>query len=243
LSEQFKNPIKRIIERCKIGTSSTHLYDRFLSWLGTRTSTKSDKVKQKVHSPAIKEHAFKALVRPKLEYRITIWDPHTQQQKLPIEQIQRRAARYVSNRYHNTSSVTDMMSDLNWAPLEVRRIRYTHIILQSYTPLSCHTIFKPINSSWHQIQTHKSKFIQAHIDIKRLLQILIVILPQVYHTLELTAYNIYHCRHSWRCQEHDPSICLDSNFHTIITHGSYQMYIVLTFDSLCIVYMLTLCIN
>jgi hypothetical protein len=24
----------------------------------------------------------------------------------------------------NTSSVTDMMSDLNWAPLEVRRIRY-----------------------------------------------------------------------------------------------------------------------
>jgi hypothetical protein len=35
-----------------------------------------------------------------------------------------RAARYVSNRYHNTSSVTDMMSDLNWAPLEVCRIRY-----------------------------------------------------------------------------------------------------------------------
>jgi hypothetical protein len=78
----------------------------------------------KVHSPAIKEHAFKALVRPKLEYCNTIWDPHTQQQKLQIEKIQRRAARYVSNRYHNTSSVTDMMSDLNWAPLEVRRIRY-----------------------------------------------------------------------------------------------------------------------
>jgi hypothetical protein len=43
---------------------------------------------QKVHAPAIKEHAFKALVRPKLESRITIWDPHTQQQKLPIEKIQ-----------------------------------------------------------------------------------------------------------------------------------------------------------
>jgi hypothetical protein len=59
--------------------------------------------------------------------------------------------------------------------------------------------------------------------------------------LELTAYNIYHCRHSCRFQEHDPSICLDSNFHTIITHthSSYQMYIVLTFDLLFIVYMLT----
>ena len=49
---------------------------------------------------------------------------HTQQQKLQIEKNQRRAARYVSNRYHNTNSATDMMSDLNWAPLEVRRIRY-----------------------------------------------------------------------------------------------------------------------
>jgi hypothetical protein len=60
----------------------------------------------KVHSPAIKEHAFKALVRLKLEYCNTIWDPHTQQQKFQIEKIQRRAAHYVNNRYHNTSSVT-----------------------------------------------------------------------------------------------------------------------------------------
>jgi hypothetical protein len=46
LSEQLKNPINKIIERCKIGTSSTHLDDRVLSWLGTSTSTKSGKVKQ-----------------------------------------------------------------------------------------------------------------------------------------------------------------------------------------------------
>ena len=41
----------------------------------------------KVHSPAIKEHAFKTLVRPKLEYCNTIRDPHTQQQKLQIEKF------------------------------------------------------------------------------------------------------------------------------------------------------------
>jgi hypothetical protein len=101
----------------------------------------------KVHQPAIKEHAFKALVRSKFEYCNTIWDPHTHQQKLQIENIQRRATRYVSNMYHNTSFVTDMMSNLNWAPLEVRRIRYRLVFFYSHTPLSCHTIFKPINSS------------------------------------------------------------------------------------------------
>jgi hypothetical protein len=45
----------------------------------------------------------------------------------------------------------------------------------------------------------KSKFIQAHTDIKRLLQILVF--PQVYHTLESTAYNmcVWFCKRIWVC--------------------------------------------
>ena len=35
--------------------------------------------------------------------------------------VQRRAARYATNRYRNTSSVTDMLEDLNWDTLETRR--------------------------------------------------------------------------------------------------------------------------
>lgn len=35
--------------------------------------------------------------------------------------VQRRAARFTTNRYHNTSSVTDMLSSLNWESLESRR--------------------------------------------------------------------------------------------------------------------------
>ena len=38
-------------------------------------------------APAIKEHAFKALVRPKLEYCNTIWDPHTQQQNFKLKKF------------------------------------------------------------------------------------------------------------------------------------------------------------
>ena len=35
--------------------------------------------------------------------------------------IEHRAARYVSNRYHNTSSVSSMLQDLGWESLENRR--------------------------------------------------------------------------------------------------------------------------
>ena len=53
----------------------------------------------------------------------TVWDPHTRTQINQIEKVQRRAARYVTNRYHNTSSVTDMLQNLNWPSLEMRRTR------------------------------------------------------------------------------------------------------------------------
>ena len=33
------------------------------------------------------------------------------------------SARYVTNRYHNTSSVTDMLQNFNWPSLEIRRTR------------------------------------------------------------------------------------------------------------------------
>ena len=49
--------------------------------------------------------------------------PCTRTQINQIEKVQRRAARYVTNRYHNTSSVTDMLHNLNWPSLEIRRTR------------------------------------------------------------------------------------------------------------------------
>ena len=37
--------------------------------------------------------------------------------------VQRRAARYVTNRYHNTSSVTSMLEHLDWETLSSRRTK------------------------------------------------------------------------------------------------------------------------
>ena len=82
----------------------------------------------KVNSQKIKDHAYKALVRPKLEYSSCVWDPPTTNQINQLEKVQRRAARFVCGRFHNTSSVTKMLEDLDWPLLQVRRLR-TRLIM------------------------------------------------------------------------------------------------------------------
>ena len=77
----------------------------------------------KVTSPKIKERAYQSIVRPGLEYNSCTWDPHHQYQIHQLEMVQRRAARYVTNRFHNTSSVNSMLTDLNWPTLQQRRLR------------------------------------------------------------------------------------------------------------------------
>ena len=42
--------------------------------------------------------------------------------------VQRRAARFVCNNYHNTSSVTDMVNTLQWPPLAERRLKSRLVI-------------------------------------------------------------------------------------------------------------------
>ena len=47
--------------------------------------------------------------------------PHTHYNTQKLEMVQRRAARYGCNRWHNTSGVTGMLSQLEWVPLATRR--------------------------------------------------------------------------------------------------------------------------
>ena len=65
--------------------------------------------------------AYKMLVRPKVEYAASVWDPFTKAHTTNIEKIQRRAARFVLNDHKKTSSVTTMLNDLKWPSLEKRR--------------------------------------------------------------------------------------------------------------------------
>ena len=78
---------------------------------------------------ATKVNAYKTLVLPHLEYYASIWNPHTKEQVKKIEMVQRRAARFATIRYRNTSSVTDMLHLLQWETLEDRRTKLQLVIL------------------------------------------------------------------------------------------------------------------
>ena len=77
----------------------------------------------RINSQDTKASAYFTLVRSNLEYCSTVWSPYTSQSKDKIDMVQRRAARYATNRYRNTSSVTDMLENLNSETLETRRTK------------------------------------------------------------------------------------------------------------------------
>ena len=74
-------------------------------------------------STRVKAATYTTMVRPTLEYASTVWDPREEQDKNPLEMVQRRAARYAFNNYFEQTPgvVTNMLASLGWPTLEERR--------------------------------------------------------------------------------------------------------------------------
>ena len=96
----------------------------------------------RVHNNDLKV-ANKTLVRPQLEYASTVWSsppqkkhthtPHISTDIQKAEAIQSRAARWMDRDYSYTFSVTAMLKDLNWRPLDQRRIDSRLVMLYKAT--------------------------------------------------------------------------------------------------------------
>ena len=75
----------------------------------------------RISNPKVKRMAYQAMVRPILEYSSPVWDPFTADLVDTLEKVQRRATRWICNRYRQTSSVDDMLIDLEMPTLASRR--------------------------------------------------------------------------------------------------------------------------
>ena len=92
---------------------------------------------KEILNTSVKDRAYTNLVRPKLEYCSTIWNPHTTSNINKLESVQKNAARFVLNKphgYKKPDSTTKMVKDLNWGKLEQRRKRsdvaFMHKVVQ-----------------------------------------------------------------------------------------------------------------
>jgi hypothetical protein len=124
----------------------------------------------KVQSRTIKERAYQTLIRPKLEYQCTVWDPHTNENIESLEKVQQWAARYTCNRHHNTSSVSGMLNTMNWQSLQERRLRSRlimfHKAINENIAIPTHNILHQRQSmtrssrkdSYRQIQCNKDSY-------------------------------------------------------------------------------------
>ena len=94
--------------------------NRSLGFLRRNIRTNSENVKTK---------AYNSIVRPTLEYAATVWSPWQKGLQDSLEAVQRRAARYVKNKFSREYSVTDMIQSLGWESLQVRRLKMRIILL------------------------------------------------------------------------------------------------------------------
>ena len=72
----------------------------------------------------VKAKAYQTLIRLQLEYAAETWNPHTLDGVNCLEKIQRASARFVYGDYCRITSVTHLITTLDWDSLHVRRLLF-----------------------------------------------------------------------------------------------------------------------
>ena len=98
----------------------------------------------------VREATYCSIVRPTLDYASSVWDPYRTTDINCVEQVQRRAARFVHRNYWDRTPgcVSRMVRELGWPPLVDRRCEHRLPVLSvSCTALSAcaHIAYPPVD--------------------------------------------------------------------------------------------------
>ncbi len=117
--------------------------DRKLTWRDqvNHATSKATKIlnllKRNMHhsSKLAKSRAFTALVLPHLEFSVAVWSPHLKKDKTRLENVQKRAARWIEAKWSKdhhcwNKSYDECLLSLSWLTLENRRT--LHSCCQTY---------------------------------------------------------------------------------------------------------------
>ena len=119
----------------------------------------------KAKNSQLRECAYKAIVRLRLEYAVPVWDPNTKDDINKIEMVQRRAVRWVLNNYSPYLSVSNMSEKLHWRTLEQRRADSKQVlfckIVYGYIAEPLPTYIIPLSSTSRR-KTHSLAYRQIY---------------------------------------------------------------------------------
>lgn len=98
----------------------------------------------------VKLLAYNSIIRPKLEYAAIVWDPHTAKDIKEIEKVQRRAVRFIYNKYKRTDSPTNLMTTNQIKPLHLRRkiarLSFLHSLIHGKLGISATPLVSPLET-------------------------------------------------------------------------------------------------
>lgn len=106
--------------------------------------------KLKLAPPNVKQLAYYTMIRPKLEYACTVWDPHTKTNINALERIQRKAVRFIFSKYRTTDSPSALLLQHNIQSLETRRrilrLRFLFLLKTNKLSMAPDLYLQPITS-------------------------------------------------------------------------------------------------
>lgn len=106
--------------------------------------------KLKTAPPSVKLLSYFSLIRPKLEYASIVWDPHTKINIKNLERIQRKAVRFIYNKFRTTDSPTALLTANGIELLQIRRkksrLEFLSNLINHRLPLDTATYVSPLIS-------------------------------------------------------------------------------------------------